>query len=95
MAQLNDAVTRDQSVLGKVFYVDRKTGRVSGDGLFGNIDEDVKVLRNVSENVFEVLSTNKRSDVKLLSIEEFKTKTTFKYYFSWLGLLLTGDCNSP
>lgn len=95
VVRLDDAATRDPSVIGKAFSVDRKTGNVAGDGLFGNAGEDVKVLRNVNEtiNVFEVLSTNRHSDVKVLSIDQFKTKTTFKYYFGWLGLLLIGECN--
>lgn len=93
--RLDDAATRDPSVIGKVFSVDRKTGNVAGDGIFGNAGEDVNVLRNVNEiiNVFEVLSTNRHSDVKVLSIYQLKTKIHFKYYFGWLGLLLIGECN--
>ena len=92
---LEDVSKRDPAVIGKVFRVNRTTGEVLGDPLFTNSGDKVKILRNVNEliNSFEVMSTNKHSDVKLLNIDEHDNKITFKYYFDWLGLFLTGTCN--
>lgn len=94
MVHLEDASKRDPAVIGKVFRVNRITGEVFGGSLFATSSEQVKILRNVNEliNTFEVMSTNKHSDVKLLSIDEHEAKITFKYYFDWLGLFLTGTC---
>lgn len=92
---LQDASKRDPSVIGKAFRVNRATGEILGAPLFTNSGEKVMILRNVNEaiNSFEVMSTNKHSDVKLLSIDKHENQITFKYYFDWLGLFLIGACS--
>lgn len=97
MAYLEDASKRDPSIIGKVFYVSRATGEVTGNILLSNAGEKLKVLRDINDvvNTFEVMSTNEHSDVKLLSIDKYENKVTFKYYFDWLGLFLTGECEGP
>ena len=94
-AELDDASHRDQSVIGAVFYVRRDSGEIVGSSPFDNGGDVISVLRNIDEiiNTVEIMSKNDQSDVKLLKVDELYEKLTFKYYFGWLGLLLTGDCS--
>lgn len=94
VTRLDDASKFDPSIIGKVFYVKRRTGAIDGGSLFANAHEEIRVLRDVKDsiNTYEVMSTSKHSDIKVLKIDEFEGKTTFKYYFGFLGLLLTGEC---
>ncbi len=91
---LEDAGGRDQSVIGRVFHVKRESGEIVGSGLFASEDETITILRDVNEiiNTFEVMYTNKHSDLKFLKISEFEGDLTFSFYFGWLRLLLIGKC---
>jgi hypothetical protein len=95
IVRLDDVSKRDPSVIGQVFYIKRGTGVISGNSLFANTNDEIRILRDVqdSTNTYEVMSTSKHSDVKILQIDKLQGKTTFKYYFGWFGLLLIGECN--
>ena len=89
-----DTGKRDPSIIGGVFHVKRESGEIVGSGLFASKDETITILRDVNEilNTFEVMYTNKHSDLKFLKISEFKDDLTFSFYFGWLRLLLIGEC---
>jgi hypothetical protein len=90
-ATIEAASNRDKSVLDKVFHVKRETGEILG-GLFENEGHKINILRD-TETTYEVLSTNRHSDVTFLKIDEFEKMRTFKFYHGWLGLFLVGECS--
>ena len=82
-----------------------KASGFRASGFLSNEGEDVRVLRNVHipaspdnldlpslSNQHEFMSIAKNSSVKLLSIDVLDGQLSFKYYFSMMGLLLTGPC---
>ncbi len=104
-AELMDALERWPELSGKSFTVVPSSGRVTGSGFLSNDGEDVRVLRNVHipaspnsfdlpslSNQYEFMSVAKNSSIKLLSIDVMDGQLSFKYYFSMMGLLLTGSC---
>ena len=90
-----DAKERDPTVSGSTFTVARETGKVSGSSLFSNQGDQITIVRDTDDliNTFEVMSKNSHNDIKLLKIDSFEGRFTFKYYFGWLGLFITGDCS--
>ena len=104
-AELMDALVRFPELKDKSFTVVRHSGRVTASGFLSNEGEDVRVLRNIylptPTNIFEapslsnqteIMSIAKNSSTKLLSIDVMGGELSFKYYFSMMGLLLTGPC---
>lgn len=104
-AELMDALERWPELNGKSFTVMRSSGLVKADGFLSNEGEEVRVLRNVHipatsdsfdlpslSNQYEFMSVAKNSSIKLLSIDVLDGQLAFKYYFSMMGLLLTGPC---
>jgi len=94
-ARLDDALKRDTSINGQNFYIKRETGVIGGSSIFANINEEIRILSDIKGtiNSYVVTSVSKHSDAKILKIDEFDGKLTFIYYFSWLGLFLTGECH--
>lgn len=104
-AELMDALERWPELKGKSFTVMRSSGHIKASGYLSNEGEDVRVLRNVHipaspdsfdrpslSNQYEFMSVAKKSSIKLLSIDVLDGQLSFKYYFSMMGLLLTGPC---
>ena len=95
--ELKDVLVRDPSLGGKSFTVTRSSGRIAASGFLSNEGEEISVLRNIdqpvnSSNQFEVMSSGKNSGIKLLSIDVLDGQFLFKYYFSIMGMILTGEC---
>ena len=90
--ELEDAAKRDRLVIGSNFLVERATGKVRGNSLFQNTRHQVEILRDETA-AYEVLTRTRHADISLLRIDALASRWTFKYYNSWLGLFLTGECN--
>lgn len=91
---LINAFDFDKSLKEKTFFVDRKSGRITGSAIFDNSDAEIQVLSDVNDiiDVFVLSSRSKKSDVTILSIRKFEGKITFTYYVEFFGLLLSGEC---
>jgi hypothetical protein len=107
-APFEDAAVHEPSIVGRRFTVNRETGDIVGEGLFADLGRVVEVVANVegSSDHFEAVlrqddhgllagrpAATPHTDVGVLTIDRVDGQHYFKYYFSFLGLLLVGTCD--